>query len=103
MNKDEFGIAFYLNMAYTMAGFTTLSLAFTRPDGTVLTVTSPSVNINASPLVTPSSGTFAANQYAQYTFAAGDINQAGVYSARLTYQAAGIKLISDIVQFTVNP
>lgn len=102
MNRGEYGIVFNLNMAYTMTGYTSLSLAFTRPDGTTLTVISPAVAINGSPLVTPN-GTYLANQYVQYTFAAGDINLAGTYAVRLTYIATGLLLISDVVTFTVNP
>lgn len=101
MNVGEYGIQFNMNVSYDISGFTTLSLAFTRPDATTFIATNPSVTAPASPLVTPL-GTFPASQYAQYLFAVGNLTVPGNYTARLTYTDASKRLISDVVSFTVN-
>lgn len=96
MNANEFGIDIAFNVNFTLTGATTLSLAITRPDGTLLTVV-PTIGA-------VSLGSFLANQYAIYRTVLGDINQAGTYTARLTYNdALPSRLISDIASFTVNP
>lgn len=89
-----------------MNNFTTLSITFTKPDGTTLTVT----NASASPVTVPNTpittvdGTFAANEYAKYVFVNGDVNQVGDWSARVTYDdPTPLHLISDIGTFTINP
>lgn len=102
MNVGEYGITFNFNQNFTLTGFTSLSLAITRPDGTVLTKVSPAVSVGATPLVTPADGTYAAGQYSTYTFAAGDLSVAGDYKVRLTYTDASKLLISDPAVFTVN-
>lgn len=102
MNKNEYGIQFNFNVNFNIAGFTSLSLAISRPDGTALTLANPAVSVGNAPLVTPD-GTYNANEYAKYVFVNNDINQAGTYSARLTYTDASKRLISDPVTFDVNP
>lgn len=68
----------------------------------MLVIPTGRLTISAAPLVTPL-GTFAGNTYAICTFASGDINQAGDYSARLAYDAgASVHLISDAAVFTVG-
>lgn len=103
MNTGEYGISFNLNVNFNISGFTTLSLAFTKPDGTAMTKTSPSVSVPAVPLVTTDLGTFAANQYCTYAFQVGDLSIDGTYSVRLTYTDATKRLVSDVATFTVNP
>lgn len=102
MNVGEYGLNYRLNANYDMSAFTDLSLAFTRPDGSVITKTNPAVSVIATPLVTPL-GTFAANQHIVYTFVDGDLSLAGTYTARLTYTATGKRLISEIDTFAVTP
>lgn len=102
MNVGEYGIALNLNVSYGIAGFTTLSLAITRPDGTIITRTNPTVTVGSTPLVTEF-GTFAANQYSVYLIQAGDLTVQGEYTARLTYTDNTKRLISGITSFTVNP
>lgn len=102
MNAGEYGITYNLNVNFDISGYSSLSLAFTRPDGTSFTRTNPTVTVGNSPLVTPDQGTFSANQYCVYVFQNADINQAGTYTARLTYQDASKHLISDQATFTVN-
>ena len=101
MNVGEYGIVYNLNVNFDISGFTSLSLTFTKPDLTTLVVASPQVTVGSAPVVT-SQGTFAANQYAVYKFAVGDISLPGTYSARLTYVDASKRLISDANNFVVN-
>lgn len=101
MNVNEYGLTHNFSVSYDLSGFVGLSMTYTRPDKTTFTVNNPAVQISATPYVA-ASGTFAANQYARYIFANGDLNSAGVYTARLTYTDASKRLISDVVSFTVN-
>lgn len=101
MNAGEYGIALNLNVNFDISGNTSLSLAFTRPDGSTLTVTNPQVTYGTVALST-SIGTFAANQYATYTTKSGDIPLPGTYSVRLTYTDSSKSLKSDIATFQVN-
>lgn len=102
MNVGEYGIAFNLNVGYAINAYQTLSLAITRPDGSVVTKTNPSVTVGNTPLVTDL-GTFAADQYSTYLIANGDLTLPGTYTVRLTYTDATKRLISDAVTFSVNP
>lgn len=98
MNVGEYGLAFNLNVNYDLSAATSLSIAITRPDGTVI---NGAPTAGAVDLVTPL-GMFLAHQYAVYVFANGDLNQAGNYSARLTYTDATKRLIAPPTGFTVN-
>lgn len=101
-NVGEWGISYNLNVNYNISAFTTLSLTFTRPDGTSFTRTGSDVTAPAVPLVTDDSGTFAANEYAKYVFKAGDLSVDGVYIVRLTYEDATKHLVSDFADFVVK-
>ena len=98
MNVNEYGVQLAFNSSFDMSAETSLSLALTKPDGTVLTKT-PTLGV--VPLVT-TEGTFAANEYVTYTFINGDVDQAGIWCAQLTYNDATQHLISDIGHFTVE-
>lgn len=95
MNVGEYGLSFDLYVQFDISAFTTLSLTVTRPDGTSFTrtgglVTAPGTDVQTS------MGRFPAHQYAHYIVQNGDLNQAGQYQARLTYDdAAGQHLISS--------
>lgn len=103
MNVGEWGVEFCFSTGFDMSGFTSISIKFTKPDGSFLTVSNPDVSVPNSPVNT-TLGTFSAKEYAAYTFKNGDVNQAGVWSARVTYQdATPQELISDVGTFTVNP
>lgn len=103
MNAGEYGIVHNHNLNFNVSGFTTLSITYTRPDGTTFTVTNPDVTAPAVPLVTDDAGTFAANQYTAYTFVAGNITVEGVYTFRVTYTDGSKLLKDDTASFTVNP
>ena len=106
MNLNEYGVAFVFSTGFNMSAFTSISITFTKPDLTTLTVSSPSVTVPNTPLTT-TDGIFAANEYAQYYFVTGDVNQVGEWSARVIYNNTGASpsqhLISDIGTFTINP
>ena len=112
MNLNEYGVSFTFFCGYNMVAWTKLSIVFTKPDGTTqLTVTNTngvalgtiaiSVIVNGQPV------TFEANQYVTYNFANGDVNQAGLWSARVIFDNTNasppLHLISAPGQFTINP
>ncbi len=102
VNEGEYGVACVFNTAYDMSAFTTLKIQFTKPDGTILlaTATCPAVNVNTA------LGTFLANQYAQYYFVDGDLDQTGVWFARViftnTNATPDLHLISNSSSFEVT-
>ena len=101
----EFGVQVLLGTSFDMTINTSLSLTFIKPDLTTLTVTSPAVTIDPAeyiPATTPP-GNFPGNTYFIYTTQPGDIDQAGEWSVRGTYEAPGIQLISDPITFTIDP
>lgn len=100
MNAGEYGVIFRLGVGFDLSANTALSLTFTRPDNTTLTVSNPSVTAPNS-----AGGSFSADQYFQYTFADGDVGSgdAGDWTVRGTYTDGSKQLISDAATFTVNP
>ncbi len=98
MNSGEFGVIFRLGVGFDMSGNTALSLTFTKPSGATLTVSDPAVTAPAS-----TGGSFGANEYFSYTFADGDVDEAGTWTVRGTYTDGSKQLISDTATFTVNP
>lgn len=103
MNVGEFGVVFRMSVGFDIHAFSNLSITFTKPDKTTLTVGSPNVSVGGSDVAT-TLGTFLANQYALYTFQNGDVTQAGSWTARLTYQdTTPRQLISTPGTFTINP
>jgi hypothetical protein len=106
VNEGEYGVACVFNTAYDMSAFTTISLKFTKPDLTTLTVTSPDVTVPNTDLVTVL-GTFPANNYAKYFFVDGDLDQTGVWFCRVIYDESTatppLHLISNESSFTVTP
>lgn len=103
MNVGEFGVVFRMGVSFDISGEDSLSLTFTKPDGTTLVVSS-GVGVGATTVVTPA-GTMLAHQYATYTFLPGDVDQSGSWSSRLTYidDIGARKLISLPGTFTVLP
>lgn len=105
MNNGEYGVVFALNADYDISGFTSLSLTFTKPSTETLTVTDTSspnaVSAPATDLVTDDD-TFTANEYFQYTFKSGDVDEAGTWSVRGTYVDGTKTLITESVNFVVG-
>lgn len=104
MIVGEYGVVFLFNTSYDMSANTQLTIIFTKPDGSTLTVNKTNgVALGVSPIVT-NIGIFQANQYATYEFQNGDVNQAGDWEAVLQYDGAGGKhLIAPCAQFVVHP
>lgn len=105
MNVNEYGVDFAFSTGFDMSAFTAISIVFTKPDGTTLTVSNPNVTVPNVDLTT-TLGVFTAKTYAQYTFVQNDVNQAGPWSARVVYDNTTLSppqhLISDVGTFTVN-
>lgn len=99
MNRGEYGISFLFSCGFDMSANTSLSITFTKPDETTLTKTATLGTIDTS----TTAGIFLANNFVKYTFLNGDVDQSGVWSARVTYNTASVHLISDSAQFTVYP
>jgi hypothetical protein len=101
MRVGEYGIPIQFNTRFDLSGFTSLSLAFTKPDNTILTVTDPDVAIGVGDIITPI-GTFLSGEYVTYTFVNGDVDLFGEWSARLTANDGSENLISAEATFTVE-
>ncbi len=102
VNEGEYGVACVFYTAYDMSAFTSLQIKFTKPDGEILlaTATCPAV------LIVTALGTFPANQYAQYYFVDGDLDQLGTWFARVIYTntnaSPDLHLISNSSSFKVT-
>lgn len=103
MRKDEYGITFRMGAAWNMSGNTSLTINFTKPDNTTLSVASPNVVLGSTQYDAGRSGIFKANEYAEYTTQGGDIDQSGKWKAELIYQDTNKLLKSKQVEFTVDP
>lgn len=102
MNLNEWGIHLWFSVGFDLRGFDALSIEFTKPDLTTLTVTNPAVSVGTMDVQTIF-GTFPANKYADYVFTVGQVDQEGEWSARLTYTDSTQHLISDVAAFVINP
>ncbi len=103
MNTGEYGVQYLFSTGFDMSANTSLKITFTKPDGTTIVVTNPAVTVPAMDVET-TDGLFLAHQYVAYTFVNGDVDQDGVWNARVTYDdAAPRHLISDASEFTVFP
>ncbi len=106
VNEGEFGVACVFYTAYDMSGYTEISIQFTKPDGTILApVSADGVTVPNVDVVT-ALGTFLANEYAQYFFVDGDLDQTGVWYARVIYDedtaTPPLHLISNSSSFEVT-
>ena len=98
--QGEFGVTFVLGTSFDMSAQTGLQFCFLKPDCvTELRVTG---TLGTTQLVTPL-GTFAANQWAQYVFADGDLDQTGTWQVQLRFTSANMRLASGIAEFDVVP
>lgn len=99
MNAGEFGRVLNFATQFDMSAATSLSIVFTKPNGTTI---SPTAVIGIASLQAPTS-TFLPYQYVSYTFANGDLDQSGTYTARVSYTDASKHLLSPLVRFNVQP
>jgi hypothetical protein len=93
LNVGEYGVIIRFNQAFDLSNQTALSLKLTKPDGTTSSKTSNLV-VGSTDIAT-TLGTFTANEYVEYTVQDGDIDQAGKWTAQLTYTDATKRLITD--------
>jgi len=97
--KTEFGIQFVMGTGFDMSAQTGLQFTFLKPDASTK-ITVPGT-LGTTELVT-SAGTFAANTWASYIFADGDLDQAGIWKAELRFQdGSPSQLFSTIAEFEV--
>jgi hypothetical protein len=91
----EIGRRIYFAANYDMSGASSVSAKLTKPSGVEITVV-PTVQGVAF-------GSYLANQYATYDTQAGDIDEAGTWSACLTYNDSTPKTYhSDDDTFVVD-
>jgi len=102
LNVNEYGVPFVFSTGYDMSADTAIRINFTKPDGTVLSVADPLVTVPTIDLQT-TDGLFLAHQYVSYTFQNGDVDQVGIWSARVYYTDLTRGLISDAAEFEVFP
>lgn len=107
MNVHEYGVVFAFSTGYNMAANTSLHIEFWKPSNpwTNETDETPSLTVTAAlgvGSITTTVGIFTTETYVTYTFANGDVDESGLWSARVIYDSASKHLISDVGQFTVG-
>lgn len=98
--------------AFDLSLNTDLQIQFTKPDQTQLLVdsaggvTAPAVQVTVDVLIdgVPTPTTFEANEYFEYAFVSGDLDQSGTWVANGIYiEGALIEFCGDPFTFTVLP
>lgn len=100
LNVSEYGLACNLNVNFDLSTATSLTMSFTRPDGTVFT---GAAIAPGTPATSPNQGTFSANKYARYIFKESDLTVAGEYIVRLMYLDSSKRIFSEPTSFMVYP
>jgi len=93
MKKGDFGGYIYFDVSEDLSDFTTLSIEFYRPSGSVVTKTGT--------LGTENKGTNLINEYMQYQVEQGFLNESGLWKARLIAISATQQRKSDKVSFVI--
>ena len=103
LKVGEYGKTIRVDSDFDLTANTELTLVFTKPDGTTLTkVKADGVSAPGVDVTSPAGELFAANEYFEYDFASGDLDQAGRWFVRGEYDDATPKIfIGDTVEFTV--
>lgn len=103
LKVGEIGKTIRVDAGFDMSFNTELTLVFIKPDGTTLTklsadgVTAPGVEVTA-----PDGEVFESNQYFEYDFVSGDLDQSGQWMVYGKYTDATPKtFIGDCVSFSV--
>ena len=99
MNIGEYGKRIYVNCGEDISTATGVSIELTKPDETVVELTSV---IGSSPLSVDCDQTYSANEYIYYTTIDGDIDQEGTYYVRPIVLISGKKLIGKENSFKVG-
>jgi hypothetical protein len=110
---NEYGKRLILNLQYNISGNVGddgLQLVITKPDGTQETFnkasTSPVSFIGADTTVTDERGTqhrLNANEFIYRDWEDGDLDQDGIYTARVIYNDGSTRLASSLAAFYVQP
>lgn len=99
MNVGEYGTLIYLNVGEDISAASN-QILFCDPDGEELTKTATVGSVN----YTSDDGiVFTADEYATYTFQDGDIDQDGIWKARLHSTTSGVLRKTDWIPFKVLP
>lgn len=105
LRVGEIGKILRVNTNYNLSANTELTLEFTKPDGTVVTKTKTLDGVSAPGIdvTDPITGdVFLANEYMQYSFASGDLDQSGQWYVEAKYTDATPKFfIGAPAQFAV--
>lgn len=100
LHVNDVGKLFRLATSFNMSAATSLTINFTKPDGTTLSVTT-GVTAPAAAITDPDLGALAASEYMQYSIVATNIDQAGVWRACGIYTTATESFSSAEATFTV--
>lgn len=100
MNVGQTGTLIYIYAGVDLTKATSITLTLNKPDQTTATVTP---TIGSAVLTLPNGSTWAAGTYAYYSPVSGDIDQAGNWSLRLTYNGVGQVVPGQLAYFVVGP
>mgnify|MGYP000126732922 CR=1 FL=1 len=106
LKVGEIGKTIRVNTDFDLSANTELTLTFTKPDATTLTKTKTTDGVSApgTPVTDPDGNVFAANEYMEYDFASGDLDQAGRWFVKATYTDGTPKtFIGGCAELTVLP
>ena len=103
MNIGEYGNVIRVDVGESIVGGdVTLTLQSPYTSNKVLVLNNANgVNVGTVDIITPI-GTFKANEYIEYTLQSGDIDDIGLWQARVSSLVGGVKKITDkVVSFKV--
>ena len=101
LKVGEIGKIIRVGCGFDLSANTELTLTFTKPDASILTKTKTTDGVSAPGVA---GGDYLANEYMEYDFASGDLDQAGRWFVKATYNDATPKtFIGGCVEFTVLP
>jgi len=112
LKVGEKGKTVQIGASFDMSSNTDLNILFTKPDQTQLTVntaggvTAPAIQVTIDVLIdgVPTPKTFEANEYFEYDFVSGDLDQSGTWVANGIYIEGALKeFCGDPFTFTVLP
>ncbi len=102
LKVGEFGRIFRYATGYDMSSETEITIRFVKPDASEVSKVTADGIVLAGGITDPTLGALSANEYADYTIESGVIDQAGAWTAQLTYTDGTLNLIADSVTFTVD-
>lgn len=106
LKVGEIGKIININTGFDLSGNTELEMNFIKPDLTTLQkLTANGVTAPAVPFTDPDTGeVYAANEYASYPTASGDISLDGSWTVTVKYiDATPKEFCGDVASFTVLP